>query len=130
LESPYLKRQLIDLAHEHAPNRILIEEPGAGLHLVQDLRANPVPGVPVPIGITPEGDKVVRMEAGSARFEEGQVHLPKEAPWLSEFLNEILAFPNARHDDQVDSVSQFLNWVESYRSRKPTVSICGPRIIF
>ena len=26
------------------------------------------------------------------------------------FLLELLAFPNGRHDDQVDSVSQFLNW--------------------
>jgi hypothetical protein len=27
--------------------------------------------------------------------------------WLGAFLHEMLAFPNARHDDQVDSVSQF-----------------------
>src|SRR5262249_19663567 len=26
------------------------------------------------------------------------------------FLHELLAFPNGRHDDQVDSVSQFLKW--------------------
>jgi predicted phage terminase large subunit-like protein len=50
----------------------------------------------------------------SARFEAGQVHLPKEAPWLAAFLHEMLAFPMARHDDQIDSVSQFLNWAETY----------------
>jgi phage terminase large subunit-like protein len=27
-----------------------------------------------------------------------------------EFLYEFLAFPHDRHDDQVDSVSQFLRW--------------------
>ncbi len=70
-------------------------------------------GVPVPIGIKPIGDKLVRMEAQCARFEAGQVFLPKEAPWLSEFLHEILAFPNARHDDQIDSVSQFLKRAEA-----------------
>jgi phage terminase large subunit-like protein len=48
-----------------------------------------------------------------ARFEAGQVFLPKEAPWLSEFLHEILAFPNARHDDQIDSVSHFLKRAET-----------------
>ena len=37
--------------------------------------------------------------------------LPREAPWLDTFLSEILAFPGSRHDDQVDSLSQFLNWV-------------------
>ena len=33
---------------------------------------------------------------------------------FSDFLNEMLAFPNGRHDDQVDSVSQFLNWVQGF----------------
>jgi predicted phage terminase large subunit-like protein len=113
LEYPRLRRKLIALARKHAPNEILIEEAGPGLHLVQELRANPEVGVPVPIGIKPEGDKIVRMEAQSARFEAGQIYLPNEAPWLSAFLHEILAFPNTRYDDQVDSVSQFLNWAET-----------------
>ncbi len=113
LEFPQLRHKLISLAREHAPNRILIEQAGPGLHLIQELRANPVSGVPVPIGIKPIGDKLVRMEAQCARFEAGQVFLPKEAPWLSEFLHEILAFPNARHDDQIDSVSQFLKRAEA-----------------
>ena len=113
LEFPHLRRKLIDLALEHAPHAVLIERAGPGLHLVQELRADPVRGVPMPIGIVPEGNKLVRMEAQSARFEAGQVHLPKEAPWLSTFLHEILAFPNSRHDDQIDSVSQFLNWAEA-----------------
>ena len=126
LEYPYLKQKLIALAGEHRPNRILIEQAGPGLHLIQDFIANPVAGVPVPIGIKPEGDKRVRMEAQSARFEAGQVHLPKEAPWLSVFLHEMLAFPRARHDDQIDSVSQFLNWAETYC--KP-ISFAAPIVI-
>jgi hypothetical protein len=36
--------------------------------------------------------------------------LPAEPPWRNEFLLELLAFPNSKHDDQVDSVSQFLGW--------------------
>jgi phage terminase large subunit-like protein len=31
---------------------------------------------------------------------------------LGEFLTELLSFPNGRHDDQVDSVSQFLRWLQ------------------
>jgi predicted phage terminase large subunit-like protein len=92
LEFPQLRHKLITLAREYAPNRILIEQAGPGLHLIQELRANPVSGVPVPIGIKPIGDKLVRMEAQCARFEAGQIYLPREAPWLSEFLHEILAF--------------------------------------
>ena len=88
LEFPRLKHQLIALARDHAPNRILIEQAGPGLHLIQEFRANPVPGVPMPIGIKPAGDKLVRMEAQCARFEAGQVYLPREAPWLSDLLHE------------------------------------------
>ncbi len=31
---------------------------------------------------------------------------------LDEFKAEIMAFPNGRFDDQVDSLSQFLGWAE------------------
>ena len=57
------------------------------------------------------------MEAQTAKIEAGQVFLPKDAPWLGDFLDELLAFPNGRHDDQVDSVSQFLNWAGKRRTR-------------
>ena len=122
LEFPDLKRKLIALAREHAPNRILIEQAGPGLHLIQELRTNAEPGVPVPIGITPQGDKFMRMETQSARFEAGQVYLPEQAPWLATFLHEMLGFPKGRHDDQVDSVSQLLNWAESIHRRNARYS--------
>jgi predicted phage terminase large subunit-like protein len=73
---------------------------------IKHLRAE---GVPVH-GNRPVGDKVVRMSAQTARIEEGRVFLPESAPWLEEFRSEILAFPNGRHDDQVDSLAQALAW--------------------
>lgn len=36
--------------------------------------------------------------------------LPTSAPWLRDFETELLSFPDGRHDDQVDTVSQFLTW--------------------
>jgi predicted phage terminase large subunit-like protein len=113
LEFPQLRHKLVALALEHSPNRILIERAGPGLHLIQEFRANPVAGVPMPIGIKPVGDKLVRMEAQCARFEAGQVYLPREAPWLSDCLHEILSFPHTRYYDQIDSISQFLKWAEA-----------------
>jgi hypothetical protein len=41
--------------------------------------------------------------------------LPKTALWLGEFTAELLAFPSGRHDDQVDALSQFLEWLSRYR---------------
>jgi predicted phage terminase large subunit-like protein len=74
-----------------------------------------------PIGQKPKGSKGDRMEAQSARIEAGQVYLPREAGWLDSFLTELLAFPSGRHDDQVDSVSQFLSWAarREYFDRGP-----------
>ena len=47
----------------------------------------------------------------SAMIEAGRVHLPAEAAWLAEFKSELLGFPNTRHDDQVDALTQLLDWV-------------------
>lgn len=43
-------------------------------------------------------------------------YLPKKATWLSGFESEIVAFPNDKHDDQVDSFTQFLKALD-YKPR-------------
>ena len=49
-----------------------------------------------------------RRETGDV--EDGFVHLPKEAGWLAEYLHELTVFPNGKHDDQVDSTAQMIDW--------------------
>jgi len=129
LAFPYLRRKLVELARHHNANSLLIEKAGPGLHLIQELQANPENGVSTPIGIVPVDSKAVRMEAQAVRFEAGQVFLPNEAPWLSDLLNELLAFPTSRNDDQIDSVSQFLNWAER-RYMTEYTSIAGPILVY
>src|SRR5262249_26316668 len=90
------------------PDAILIEDKGSGTALIQELRNV---GSPFPIPIDPKGEKQMRMHVQAAKIEAGQVYLPREASWLGEFLLEVLAFPRSPHDDQVDSLSQFLSWV-------------------
>ena len=70
----------------------------------------------------------MRMEAQTPRFEAGHVLLPKEAPWLADLLDELLAFPRGRHDDQVDSVSQFLKWAWA-DWRRPSIALTAPELI-
>src|SRR3989442_12692981 len=98
-------------SQEFGADTILIEDIGPGMSLLQDLRFDMPVGMTWPIGQKPEGSKLERLAAQSAKIEAGQVYLPKEVPGLDIFLNELLAFPNSQHDDQVDSVSQFLHWV-------------------
>jgi len=39
--------------------------------------------------------------------------LPSAAPWLAEFVQEIITFPAAKYDDQADSTSQALAWLNN-----------------
>ena len=126
VEFPALRRKIIDHALSYQVQTVLIEKAGPGLQLVQEPRNDQTPGFPWPTGIVPEGDKWMRMEAQTPRFEAGHVLLPEEAPWLADFLDELLTFPRGRHDDQVDSVSQFLKWAWG-RSRRPNLH--GPKLV-
>ena len=116
LEYPDLRRAVANLAGRHNAGTVLIEDAGLGMLLVQDLRNDTPSTMPRPIGRKPEGGKVERMAAQSACIEAGQVHLPDGASWLDDFLIELLAFPQGRHDDQVDSVAQFLAWAAERKS--------------
>lgn len=54
------------------------------------------------------GDKATRAKPASAQAEAGNVKLVR-APWNTPFLDEVCAFPNAQHDDQVDAFADALN---------------------
>jgi predicted phage terminase large subunit-like protein len=101
---PQLKQRALLLADRHRPDSILVEDAGTGSALVQELRQVGRSA----IGVRPEGDKIARMSVESAKFEAGLVYLPERAAWLAEFEAELFAFPNSRHDDQIDSISQAL----------------------
>lgn len=107
-EYPELKRKVKELALTHKPDAVLIEDAASGQSLLQDLRRE---GVNALIAIRPQGDKTTRLARITPMFEAGQVMLPTHAPWLAEVETELLGFPHAAHDDVVDAVSQYLNWV-------------------
>lgn len=60
--------------------------------------------------INPEGGKESRANAVEPMFDSGNVFLPhpEEAPWVLEYEEELLAFPFAAYDDQVDTTTQAL----------------------
>ena len=80
LEYPDLKRAVLKQQHRWrnagCPSySLLIEKKGSGLSLIQDLQRQNIH----PIGVNPEGDKVMRMAAQTASIEAGAVHLPARA---------------------------------------------------
>jgi predicted phage terminase large subunit-like protein len=111
LTYPDLKRTVIMEVLKYRPHVLIIENRGSGMSLIDDLsQASDYCG-PLPIAFDPEGDKIERLARESAKIEAGQVMFPRKAPFLDDFRSELLQFPHGRHDDQVDSLSQFLAWV-------------------
>jgi hypothetical protein len=85
--------------------------------LIQLLREKPNLNV---IGRHPKDDKQARLSRHQGRFEAGRIMLPVEAPWLADFENELLAFPNGRYDDQVDALLLFLDW---FATNEDTINV-------
>lgn len=121
LEYPFFRKRVLKEAQTHNCHTVLIEDKGSGTSLIQDLRNE---GRLRPIRIEPKEDKVTRMSAQSAKIEAGSVLVPEHAAWLDDFKAEIMAFPNVAHDDQIDSLSQFLGWVEQPFQRR-AIPIAG-----
>lgn len=46
-------------------------------------------------------------------FQAGRVLLPRQAPWLKDYRAELLGFPGSKHDDQVDSTTQALDYLQN-----------------
>ncbi len=107
LEYPDLKRAVRDLHARYQPQTVLIEDKASGIQLIQDLRRD---GLHAVTPYKPQVEKVMRLLAQTPTIEAGRVLLPDVAPWRAAYLHELTSFPKGRHDDQVDSTAQALEW--------------------
>ncbi|WP_338320152.1 phage terminase large subunit, partial [Bradyrhizobium ottawaense] len=102
-EYPTLRDTALELARRFKPHEILVEEASTGIALAQELGekgdcfVNPV---------KVNHDKIGRLYVQQGKFAAGRVWLPRNAPFLAQLEMELLTFPQSRHDDQVDSISQ------------------------
>jgi predicted phage terminase large subunit-like protein len=107
LEYPALKRAVREQLSLFGANEVLIEDKASGTQLIQELIADGCHGV---TRYEPICEKIMRLNAQTGIIESGFVYIPESAPWLAEYLHEMTVFPNGKHDDQVDSTAQFLDW--------------------
>jgi predicted phage terminase large subunit-like protein len=107
MEYPELRRAVCEQCEAFAAGVVLIEDKASGTQLIQELIHE---GLHAVTRYQPQADKIMRMHAQTAMIENGFVHLPKEAGWLAEYLHELTVFPKGKHDDQVDSTAQMLDW--------------------
>ena len=84
---------------------VLIEEAANGPAIIQTLQREMFI-----IPVTPLGGKISRVNAISPAIESGHVFLPdpSKAPWVADYIDQWVAFPNAKNDDMVDATSQAL----------------------
>jgi len=82
--------------------RKLIEDKANGAAVIDVLKRE-IPGL---IPVEPHGGKETRAAAMTPEVEAGNIYLPRNAPWLGDFIEEYAAFPNGANDDQVDAGSQ------------------------
>lgn len=110
VEYPELKQKAVFMSSRDNPDFILIEDKASGQSLIQDLQAATKLTI---YPIMPHKDKVTRASSVTPTIESGNVFIDQNAYWLQGFFDECDMFPNGKHDDMVDSMTQFLNWAKN-----------------
>jgi predicted phage terminase large subunit-like protein len=105
MEFPELKQKAKEMYDEWEPDSCIIEAKAAGAPLIHELRRM---GVFVQDYTPTRGnDKFVRLNSVTDLFSSGKVWAP-ETRWADDVIEEMARFPNAEHDDLVDSSVQAL----------------------
>jgi len=97
------------------PSIIGIESVQYQLSLIQTLREK---GFAIK-ELKPEKDKFTRALTMKSRLEAGKIFLFEKALWLNDFEEELMMFPNAAHDDQVDAFAYISKMVTDISTEAP-----------
>lgn len=110
---------------KYRPSAVVIEATGQGPALkseISDQRGMDV------VMVTPAKSKIERLREHRHLIRAGRVQIPEDAAWREDFLGEAVLFPYGAHDDQMDALSQFLDWITAHpnpQCRPPTACIQG-----
>lgn len=132
IPAPEQERAVIAAAEKWEPNLVVIEDKNEGTALFQRIAA--FTRLPM-AAYTPVKDKEFRAIAFANAVKAGRVWLPKEydkktregraGKWVRSFVNELAAFPEGDHDDQVDAVVGAYNHTGSAGPRLRALSTHG-----
>lgn len=123
MKFPQLRGAAIYQYDTFKANLSLIEDKGSGQSLIQELQ-DPKYKMNI-IKCEPHKDKKERLNKHIFEIMAGRIYLPNTdylpEPWVVDFEIEMAMFPNGSHDDQVDAVSQFLEFMRTYFGKKPRI---------
>ena len=115
-EYPELRKLAQKLYNDHRPDVCMVEKKASGQSLIQDMRRA---GLPV-MEYNPDRDKIARVYAASPIMEAGRVWIPTNKKWSDDLIEELIRFPNAAHDDQVDALTMAIHYMkESWHLTHP-----------
>ena len=131
-ESPELRRRVASFREEFVrvfPGKslsLVVESAGGGAVAAQELRE--ALDFPVVEYEVQGASKVARAEAVSPLAEGGKVWVPDpaKAGWVREWLQEMVGFPELRHDDRCDAAAMALQRLRSWREFIPPLSFVVP----
>ena len=98
---------------------IFIEDKANGPAIISMLSSK-IPGI---IPINPKQGKIARANAVTHPLRAGNLHVPKNAPWLGDFIEECSSFPHGKHDDRVDAMSQAINELMYMLADEPIIEV-------
>jgi predicted phage terminase large subunit-like protein len=102
-------KQFLVANNYNTASRCYFEPKASGISIIQQLQRETIViggqthGINVIRDEPPKDSKVSRVKGASAPTQAGRVFLLKGASWHNSFIHECIAFPNAAHDDQVDT---------------------------
>lgn len=112
------------LGRKVSPRAFNVEDKASGTGLIQTLRREGIPVLPIPRSI----DKITRGYDAAPFIESGNVLLPEVADYLSDFLSESESFPSGAHDDQLDPMFDAIQKVQTARAIKIRKPITIPNL--
>lgn len=112
VDFPDLRAAALRLRRKYRADCVLVEAAASGRSLRQEMAKEDNSSCRW-IAITPNGSKEERAWAQSAKLASGFLRIPAEASWLPDFRHEVIGFPNAHYDDQVDALTQFVKYMNT-----------------
>lgn len=87
-------------------NYILVEDAGQGSQIIENYAETFICPI-VPFTPRGKGSKEFMFDAATPWISSGKVLFPKQAPWLTDLINEMVAFPDGKYKDYVDAFAQY-----------------------
>lgn len=116
MESPEGKKAIKTMAAAFPPHLILIEDKNSGTTVAQELKRDTT--LPILLFNPGTKDKEERANLAVPTAEAGNLYIPEDESWTQEYVDQMAAFPNATHDEDSDTTSQFVIWM-NLRRRNP-----------